>query len=140
MVLGGDLANVMRAVCVIHRESVVRLASVAKGRPDPPPSSPHPRPCSGKRLVGGMLACSLCEIVSAARVGAVECRRCLWDVRKPSLPIDTESSSESEATASQRRIFFNGEPARVLRHIDGYQLIPPHGLWSFRGELPPVTE
>ena len=105
VVPGGDLANVMRAVCVIYRKSVVLFASVAKVRLDSAPSSPHPRPCSGKRLVGGMLACSLCEIVSAARVGAVECRRCLWDVRKPSLPFDTESSSESEATASQRRIF-----------------------------------
>ena len=42
-VSGGDLANVTRAVCVIHRKSVVRLAS---GRQGTGPSS-HRRPCSG---------------------------------------------------------------------------------------------
>ena len=68
------------------------------------------------------MASSLCEIVSAALVGAVECRRCFQDVRK----LDAESSSASESTASQRMIFLMGEPVHVLRHIDGFQLIPPH--------------
>ena len=108
VVLGGDLANVMRAVCVISNSTAIaKVSSVwhrfAKEGLDTPPLQWR------TVLLGGFVACSRCvrpcRPVSVAQVGAVECRRCFWDVRKPCRPFDMESSSESESTASQRGIF-----------------------------------
>ena len=105
---GGDLANVMRAVCVISSCTAIAKVSsvwhrVAKEGLDSPPLQWR------TVLLGGFVACSRCvrpcRPVSVAPVGAAECRRCFCDVRKPRRPFELESSSESESTASQRKIF-----------------------------------
>ena len=134
---GGDLANVMRAVCVISSCTAIAKVSsvwhrVAKEGLDSPPLQWR------TVLLGGFVACSRCvrpcRPVSVAPVGAAECRRCFCDVRKPRRPFELESSSESESTASQRKIFYC-DPVHVLWHAVGYQLIPPHHVhahWTIR--------
>ena len=45
---------------------------------------------------------SLCELMSAVPAAAIECRRCLRDIRKEDRQWDGESTSESNSTVSQK--------------------------------------
>ena len=119
VVLGGDLANVMRAVCVIHRKSVVRLASVAKGRLAPPPS---PLLLTRARAVanGELVVCWLARCVRSCRQPWYG----QWNVAGAcgmlGNPVYHLTRSHRARVKQQRPKggFFCGDPARVLRHTD----------------------
>ena len=107
VVPGGDLANVMRAVCVISNSTAIAKVSSFRHRAtkeglDTPPLQWQ------TVLLGGIVACSRCvrpcRRLSVA-LGAVECRRCFQDIGKPRRPFDTKSSSESQSTSSQTKFF-----------------------------------
>ena len=107
VVPGGDLANVMRAVCVISNSPASPFgARSPRGERDTPPVQ-WQTVC---RWYVGLQ--SMCETVSAASAVAVACRWFFRDVRKLSRPFDTASSSESESQRPTRRNF-NGEPVHA---------------------------
>ena len=95
----------IRELCELVKVGAACARTTTRYRPfgiGSPRRDSTPRPCSGNCLRVAVGLQSLCEAVSAAPVGAVECRSCFWDVRNPGRSTDTESVNESVSMASQR--------------------------------------